>query len=93
VGVPAGPVLEHGESATRQPSARAPVKTVKKVRLVDHQIFHPAKGETLDLEATLKDAVRTFARRFRLKKVRTRPSTNTPADAGFRAGNWRHLGP
>jgi phage terminase large subunit-like protein len=60
----------------------------KRVRLVDHRIFTPTKGETLDLEATLEDTVRTFAGRFRVKEVRYDPwqfqrSAQTLARAGL----------
>lgn len=44
-----------------------------RVVLVNHRIFYPTKGETLDLEDTLEAAVLDFAQRFRLRAVRFDP--------------------
>lgn len=40
-----------------------------KVRLVAHRVFLPRRGETLDLESTLEDAVRDVCQRFKVKQV------------------------
>lgn len=44
-----------------------------KVRLVNHRIFTPKGGETLDLEDTLEETIRDFARRFTVREVRYDP--------------------
>lgn len=40
-----------------------------KVRAVSHRIFTPVRGEVLDVEETLEEAIRDYARRFRIRKV------------------------
>ncbi len=44
-----------------------------KVRLVSHRIFTPVKGELLDIEETVEEAIREYARRFRVTRIRFDP--------------------
>lgn len=43
------------------------------VQLIAHRVFTPRAGQTLDLESTLEETVRDFARRFTVREVRFDP--------------------
>jgi hypothetical protein len=60
-----------------------------KVRVLSHRIFKPGRGEVLDLEDTLEETVRDYARRFRVREVRYDPwqfarSAQTLSKAGIK---------
>jgi phage terminase large subunit-like protein len=44
-----------------------------KVRLVSHKIFTPVKGEILNIEETIEAAIREYAQRFRVTRIRFDP--------------------
>ncbi len=65
------PVVIGVDAALKRDDAAIAVVTwiEGKARLVGHKIFHPQKGETLDLEDTLEESLHDYRKRFAVRAV------------------------